>query len=313
MYQPAEFHEDHQIRILVDRRMALGDVIMTTPVLRELRRRHPTAWIQVVTDKPAALHNNPHVDSVVAPAAMQQQDPWDLYINLNGAYEVNVRSHYVDSMLHRAFGNEPDHTWDRSLVCVPTQEEIDAVEDMLEETKTTDFVVVHMRRWAWENKNVDMDPWATFIALLEVSYPNSKIVTVGADYDGTLPPTNPLWIALNNQLSIGEIAYLISRARMFVGTDSGPYHLACTTNTPILLLSSHLAPEQIMPWRGDNEFGKDVEVVYSKVPCLGCYARQKPPVSQLTCENNEQWACNKSFDVEDMVKAAVRIMGKKEG
>ena len=306
-YWPAEFNPTaYQTRILVDRRMALGDVIMITPVLRELRRRYPRSWIQVVTDKPEALANNPWVSKVVSPTDMVKEDPWDVYINLNDAYETNVTSHYVDSMMARAFGNS-GHASDRRLELVPTQDDIDAVDEAVNDIGG-DYIVVHMRRWAWENKNIDLSIWALFITLLEDRYPDLRIVTVGADHDHHLPATKSTWINLNNQLSLGEIQHLVSRSRMFVGTDSGPYHVACTTDTPILLLSSHLAPEQILPWRGDQEFGKDVEVVVSGVPCVGCYSRQTPPVRNLTCENPVQWACAKSFDSMEMFRAAEKLL-----
>ena len=305
-YRPAEFNPNaYRTRILVDRRMALGDVIMITPVLRELRRRHPGSWIQVATDKPEALANNPHVNKVVKPGDMVKEDPWDVYVNLNDAYETNVTSHYVDSMMARAFGD--DAQGDRRLVMIPSAAEAEEVDDAIKDIGG-DYVVVHMRRWAWENKNVDLSIWALFITMLEDKYPDLRIVTVGADHDFTLPATKATWVNLNNQLSLGEITHLISRARLFVGTDSGPYHLACTTDTPILLLSSHLAPEQILPWRGDQEFGKNVGVVKADVPCLGCYARQQPPVRNLVCENTEQWACAKKFDAAEMFETASKLM-----
>ena len=74
-------------------------------------------------------------------------------------------------------------------------------------------------------------------------------------------------------------------------------------------LISHLLPEQILPWR-DGEFGKDVTVVMSDVPCTGCYARQKPPVNNLTCENDRQWECNRAFDNLKMFQAVEEILTK---
>jgi ADP-heptose:LPS heptosyltransferase len=112
-----------------------------------------------------------------------------------------------------------------------------------------------------------------------------------------------------DQLSLGEIQYLISQARGFIGPDSGPFHIAGTTKTPIVALISHLLPEQILPWR-DGEFGKDITVVLSDVPCVGCYARQKPPVNNLTCENDQQWACNRAYDNLKMFQAMEAILTK---
>ena len=122
MFQPADFKQTHQSRILIDRRMALGDVIMITPVVREFRKRYPEAFIQVVTEKPEVLANNPAVDATSKPTEMKAEDPWDVYVNLNDAYETNVTSHYVDSMIYRAFGEDNGHI-DRSLSVYETDEE----------------------------------------------------------------------------------------------------------------------------------------------------------------------------------------------
>ena len=307
MYKPAEFTGNHQTRILIDRRAALGDLVMITPVLREVRRRHPSAFIQVVTEEPAVLNNNPHVDLVCQPAEMIKSDPWDLYMNLNDAYEKNVTSHYIDSYLHRAFGDDVAGIA-RSPEMFPTDEEKANVDEAIEQIGNS-YIVVHMRRWAWENKNIDLETWSAFFTRLQETYPDVKIVSVGAKYDYTVPNDPAHYINLVGQLSLGEIQYLISKAKAFVGPDSGPFHIASTTHTPIVALISHLMPEQILPWRGE-EFGKDISVVLSDVPCTGCYARQTPPVNNLTCENETQFICAKKFDNLKMFEATSEILKK---
>lgn len=306
MYKPAPLRKDHQTRILVDRRAALGDVVMITPVLRELRRRYPESWLQVVTDEPAILNNNPDVSLVVKPDSMEKKDPWDVYVNLNDAYETQVSSHYIESYLDRAFG-ESRHDVNRDTAMYPTDAEKESINDILDQLGSQ-FVVIHMRRWAWENKNVDLEIWSALFTRLMNKYPNIKIVTVGAKYDYKVP-NGKNYINLVDQLTVGEIQYLISRANAFVGPDSGPFHIAGTTRTPIVALISHLIPEQILPWR-DGEFGKDITVVLSDVACVGCYARQKPPVANLVCENERQWACSKEFDNLKIFNALEAILDK---
>jgi ADP-heptose:LPS heptosyltransferase len=154
--------------------------------------------------------------------------------------------------------------------------------------------------------------WTMIMAWLEAAYPDSKIVTVGAQYDMRAPVSiSNRYIDLVEQLSLGEIRHLIDNAQAFVGGDSGPYHIACTTNTPIVALLSHLDPEQILPWR-DGEFGKNVHVVKSQVPCTGCYARQKPPVRNLVCEQpkEQEWLCNRSFDFQEITENITQAIGK---
>ena len=308
MYAKTEYKGGHQTRILVDRRRALGDLVMITPVLRELRRRYPDSWLQVVTEESGVLHNNPHVNAVVKPADMQKTDPWDVFVNLNDAYEEQVTSHYVDSYLYRAFGQD-GLSLDRSTEIFPTADERENVQDVIDQIGHN-YVVVHMRRWAWENKNIDIEIWSALFTRLHEKYPDVKIVAVGAQYDYRVPAQPDKFVDLVGQLSIGEIQYLISKARAFIGPDSGPFHIAGTTATPIVALISHLLPEQILPTRA-GEFGKDITVVTSDVECLGCYARQKPPVRELECENPVKFVCSKSFDNLKIFNALERILDDK--
>lgn len=309
--KPAKLQIDRPIRILVDRRKAVGDVIMITPVLRELRKRYgKDAFIQVVTEEHIVLENNPDISAVVQPTGMQKEDPWDLYLNLNDAYEYNVKSHYVDAYLYRAFGNDIDHI-DRSLSLVTTDEEKQAVDEAIADIGAP-YAVFHMRRWAWENKNMDPQIWTLIMAWMEAAYPDMKMVTVGAQYDMRAPAkVSNKYVDLVEQLSIGEIRHLIANASVFIGGDSGPYHIACTTDTPIVALLSHLDPEQILPWR-DGEFGKNVHVVKSQVPCTGCYSRQKPPVRNLVCEQpkDQEWLCNRSFDFQTITDNIAKAIGQ---
>jgi heptosyltransferase III len=310
--KPAKLQIDRATRILVDRRKAVGDVIMITPVLRELRKQYgPDAFIQVVTEEVNVLENNKHIDQVVAPQGMKSSDPWDLYINLNDAYEYNVRSHYVDAYLYRTFGNNIENI-DRTLVLETTEEEKQSVDEAIAEINAP-YMVFHMRRWAWENKNMDPAMWTMLMAWAEAAYPTMKIISVGSQYDMKVPSglDSTRYVDLVDQLSLGEIRHLIANARAFVGGDSGPYHIACTTDTPIVALLSHLAPEQILPWR-DGEFGKNVHVVNSQVPCTGCYARQKTPVRNLICEQpkEKEWLCNRSFDFQEITSTLSLAVGK---
>ena len=57
---------DKALNILVKRRAAIGDVILTTGVVRELKNRYKDdANIYVATDCLEVYKNNPHVRGVV--------------------------------------------------------------------------------------------------------------------------------------------------------------------------------------------------------------------------------------------------------
>lgn len=302
-HTPSPYLDLHMTRILVDRRKALGDVLMITPVLHELRQRYgKLAFIQVVTEETIALHNNPDINSVVKPSEMKKEDPWDVYINLNDAYELNPLCNYIDAYLARAFGRpELFGNIDRTIRLHPTSAEVDRVKKIIAEQIKSKYIVVHMRRWAWENKNIDPHIWGSFFTFMNHHYPDVKIVSVGAQYDYKVTEVMN-GVDLVDKLTIGEICALMSMSQCFVGGDSGPYHIASASTVPIVALLSHMRPGQILPWRA-GEFGHKVTVVQSDVPCVGCYARQNPPVRNLTCEGEEQWICAKKFNPESIFNA----------
>jgi heptosyltransferase-2 len=64
-------------RILLVRFGSLGDVLLTTPLIRALRTRHPAATISVLTKQAWAplLSANPHLDEVIAVAPGQSLVP----------------------------------------------------------------------------------------------------------------------------------------------------------------------------------------------------------------------------------------------
>jgi ADP-heptose:LPS heptosyltransferase len=88
-------------RVLLVRLRLIGDVVFTTPVIRALRRRYPTAHLAYVVEPSAApvLHGNPHLDEVIlaprrtgarrvlddlALAARLRRGRFDIAIDLHG-------------------------------------------------------------------------------------------------------------------------------------------------------------------------------------------------------------------------------------
>ena len=73
------------LNLLVQRRAAIGDVIMTTGVVRELKKKYGTnANIWVATDCLEVYKNNPHVTGVMPMAAVDLRR-FDIVYNLDDA------------------------------------------------------------------------------------------------------------------------------------------------------------------------------------------------------------------------------------
>lgn len=80
---------------------------------------------------------------------------------------------------------------------------------------------------------------------------------------------------LDGDCDIAELRALIARAAVYIGVDSGPVHVAATTDTPIVELLGPTLPERSRPWRDPRWFTEIVDV--GALPCRPCDQRQCVP------------------------------------
>ena len=56
--------------------------------------------------------------------------------------------------------------------------------------------------------------------------------------------------------SLEELEVIVTRARLFIGGDSGPLHVAATTAVPVVALFGPTLPARSMPWRSPALHGR---------------------------------------------------------
>jgi ADP-heptose:LPS heptosyltransferase len=297
---------DKPLNILVKRRAAIGDVIMSTGVVRELKRTYKNnANIYVATDCIEVFKNNPHVTGVV-PFDAAKNEQFDVVYNLDDAYEANRGIHYVDSYFYRVFG---DVNINRAVELFPDDADQSRVLNLLvknellhEEGK---YIVVHLRNWHWQAKNISLDVWFdVFTKLFEVR-DDFKIVTIGGHTDHTVD--HPNFVDLRNEkLTSQQMMLLCDQAQCFVGIDSGPFQCAAASKTQIIALLTHLAPQRISPYRKWLR-GLDVTAITTNEDCKGCNDRQQMPVRQIICEKGD-YPCVNNFDTQAIADAILRTL-----
>ena len=292
---------EKKIDILVRRSAALGDVIYTTGVIRELYKKYRgDARITVQTDFPDVFANNPYVHHVVPCSTGLTVSEFDIYYNLDNCYEYNPTNHYVDSYFHRVFG---DHKLVRDTELHPSDADRAAVDKDLEFIGDK-FIAVHMRQWHWELKNIKHEVWFDLFERIFNERIDHKIVFVGGSADGHID--HPLMINTCGRYNPQELKHLLEHAACFVGIDSGPYAIATATKTPIVAMLSHMPPSTIIPIRA-NGAGWNTQVIQADVDCVGCYERQERPVSQIVCERGD-YACNSLWDTDRVSQAILGYM-----
>ena len=77
------------------------------------------------------------------------------------------------------------------------------------------------------------------------------------------------------EFDLSELRVLVSKAALYVGGDSGPLHIAATTDVPIVALFGPTLPERSMPWRGTP--GRAIAVDIGPLPCRPCHQRRCVP------------------------------------
>jgi ADP-heptose:LPS heptosyltransferase len=96
---------------------------------------------------------------------------------------------------------------------------------------------------------------------------------------------------------IAELRELASRAAVYIGGDSGPLHVASTTQAPVVVLLGPTLPERSRPWRDPRWF---VEIVDAgPLPCRPCHQRH--------CEPGD-FRCLTSITPERVLSAAERAL-----
>ena len=295
---------EQPINILVQRRAAIGDVIMATGVVHELKRRYGADCnIDVATDFAEPFRNNPHIRNVFPVDQVPDvKSRWDLYYNLDDAYELNPTEHYVKNYFYRVFA---DTTKNMAVELFPTEQDRAQVDQLIKDDIGAKFIVVHLRNWHWTAKNISMDVWLEVFGKLFEQRTDFKIVTVGGPTDHFVD--HPLFVDLRGKLNSQQIKHLCDHARCFVGVDSGPFHCAAASKPHIIGLLTHLDPGVIMPHR-KFELGYNSTAIVTEEDCRGCNRDQARPVRQLVCKKGNT-PCNANFDADTIAQAILRTLG----
>ena len=102
---------------------------------------------------------------------------------------------------------------------------------------------------------------------------------------------------VHGQFDVGELRALAERAAVYIGGDSGPLHIAATTQTPVVALFGPTLPERSMPWRDPRWFAEAVDA--GPLPCRPC--------RQRACEPGD-FRCLTRITPERVVEAAERAL-----
>jgi heptosyltransferase-3 len=272
-------------RILVVALRRLGDVLLTTPLIRSLRRAWPDASIDalVFADTAGILEGNPDVDRVVTmPPRPTLGQSVTLAMRLFKRYHLAVSTQSGDRPTFFALLAGRDHAgpvWPterakRALLgrSVAAREGTHRVEEMLRvadalgiprvaevvapagalapaHAMTGPYAVIHAAPM-FRYKQWTRDGWRALAQALAAR--GLAVAATGGPADR--PYLDEVWRdvpnvrRLDGLLRWPEIAALIAAARLHVGPDTSVTHLAAATGCPTVALFGPTDPRLWGPW-----------------------------------------------------------------
>jgi ADP-heptose:LPS heptosyltransferase len=75
-------------------------------------------------------------------------------------------------------------------------------------------------------------------------------------------------VNVTGRTNLRDLIGIFSRARLALGPDSGPMHIAAATGTPVVSLWGATSPARSAPW------GSEAFVVRGSAACSPCYVRR---------------------------------------
>jgi len=351
-------------KILVIATRRIGDVLLTTPLIRSLKRGWPEATVDVLVFENTRdiLLENPDINNIITIAERPSfSNHLKLLKRLWHAYDLSVSalpgdrptiyawlasSYSIGLLLDEKkqkwkqrllsqwvpFDGENKHTISMHLALVealglkPIPEVVlrwsDQQAQRIEQLLASDhaYAVLHLYP-KFSYKMWHTDGW---IALTEyLIKQNLRVIITGSaasdemQYIAEIFKHLPAKVTnLSGQLDFGEIAYLLSRARIYVGPDTSISHIAAAMNTPTIALFGPSNPIKWGPWpshrielaspyqlKGSQHSG-NVILVQGKGDCVPCF--------QEGCERhiNSTSDCLQKMSADTVITAAEKILIK---
>lgn len=257
----------------------MGDIVACEPVIRYLREQNPEAHLTWVTGRPyeELVKHHPDLDQTLVVDCLgdwirlKREGAYDEIVDLHvnkrrctvtgqildkdiGLLEVDVTHYYQHGSLLAAFcqgaGLPPLDLQPRMHLPAAVAEQVDRL------GLPPRYVVIHADS-AEETRNWRDERWRALVGqiLQDMGMPVVEIGTraVCAEFTGTGTGT---YLNLCGQLSLLESAEVIRRARLFIGVDSGPAHMANAVGTRgLVLLGKYRIFDHYTPFSGDYARG----------------------------------------------------------
>jgi ADP-heptose:LPS heptosyltransferase len=261
--------------IVIRRQAAHGDVLVAAAIAPALKKMYPDCKILFSTLCTSVLEGNPYIDKVVNDQELSERS-FHLYYNLDMAYEYRPNTNIL-----KAYADVVGVSVDDCKMFLKTN----VVQDLPES-----YIAIHAGRTNWAGR--DWSATKFDVLSTQLMKAGHKTVCIGTSRDNKISCD----LDLRGTTGIAELSHVIKNAKLFVGIDSFPMHVAQTFDVPGVCFFGSIIPETRL-------ISKNMKaVVASGLNCLGCHHRQFAPcVVTESCET-QFFDCINQVSVSEMMK-----------
>jgi ADP-heptose:LPS heptosyltransferase len=176
------------------------------------------------------------------------------------------------------------------------EDDAQRVDSLLKKAQLTDFVVVNPGG-GWPTKRWSLERYGDLARRITMGLSLPVVITTGPgeeSYFRTIAE-HCGGCGLNHfPVSFLQLIPLLKKARLVIGGDTGPFHLACALGTAVVGIFGPTSPLRNGPW------GSRDESIVRTLPCSFCYGRN--------CATKNECM---DISVDEVMAAVVRRLANK--
>lgn len=312
-------------KILIIRFSSIGDIVLTTPVIRCLKKKHPTTEIHFLTKKSfsAVLESNPYLTKVwsiekeVSEIVEElQSEGYDHIIDLH----KNIRSKQVKSKVKApsfSFEKLNYQKWLLTNFKINKMPSIHIVDRYMETVKSLGVLNDNLGLDFFIQPQNEVDLEKDYIAVVVGAAHATKALTVAKAVEIIEALSVPVILVggpadhqKGEQIlamldgrdvanscgayNLEQSASILKNAKVVITPDTGMMHIASALQTPVISIWGNTVPEFGMyPYMPQNK--KDVHIV--EVKDLGCRPCSK--IGYASCPK-KHFNCIETIDVSEV-------------
>jgi heptosyltransferase III len=262
----------------------MGDIVACEPIVRDLKEKESQSFIiwGVKRAYRELIDSNPYTDMTLPVHCLTERlmltnsGLFDEVVDLHfsdrycslcrnpfrkpkGASEINLTNYFHHGSLLSAMAQSAGLTkMDEGPKVYIPQSAIQKIDSL---NLPSEFIAINCTSNA-EEKGWPKEKWGKLLKEIQAKY---RLPVIEIGLQPFIDQTAGIYKNICGQLSILESAEVIRRARLFIGIDSGPAHLANAVGTPgVILMGSYLGFSKYNPFSGSYGNRNNVAIVYAE-------------------------------------------------